>query len=92
MHLDWAPREQNVEADELAAGVFRRFDPNLRIPADIACLNFVVLPEMMQAGESWYAGLAEAKASRKLAGDAQAPGTRKKPRTSKKPRVVLEPW
>ena len=86
LHLDWAPREQNVEADELAAGVFRRFDPNLRIPADISSLNFVVMHEMMQAGESWYAGLAESKASVKLAGDVHAPGT------SKKPRVALEPW
>ena len=31
LRLSWAPRGQNVEADELSNGITRRFDPRLQV-------------------------------------------------------------
>ena len=34
--LKWAPREQNVEADELSNGLTHRFDPALEVKVEIS--------------------------------------------------------
>ena len=41
--VEWAPREFNMEADQLANGVTDSFDPNRRI-------NWIILPTAIQAG------------------------------------------
>ena len=47
--VEWAPREGNKEADRLANGDHRAFDPALRIPvsADPSSLSWVILPEAL---------------------------------------------
>ncbi len=51
LSVDWAPRDFNVEADELSNGVTKSFSDRLRVQADLAHLPWLVLPTLMQQGE-----------------------------------------
>ena len=86
-HLHWTPREQNVEADELAAGVTRRFDPARRLRADICTLPFLVLPEPMREGESLYDGLAKVREAKRARVGEEGPAPARKG-----PKTKLGPW
>ena len=48
--LEWAPRELNEEADQLANGVTDSFDPSRRIHVSSKSLNWIILPTAIQAG------------------------------------------
>ena len=86
LRLDWAPREQNVEADELSEGIARRCISGLRVGAELWSLPFLVLPSMMAHGEDLYEGLAHMRVD-KRAVTAAADSLR-----HKKPRTHLESW
>ena len=52
MDLAWAPRLQNIPADDLTNAEFSKFDPKKRINVDFTELEFIVLDKLMEkAGE-----------------------------------------
>ncbi len=63
--LLWAPREQNVEADELSSSIFRHFDPARRVEVDVdaAASSFLVLDWALARGETMFDGLAQSRAA-----------------------------
>ena len=48
--VEWAPREFNNEADQLANGITDSFDPNRRIHVSSQTLTWNILPTAIQAG------------------------------------------
>ena len=49
--LDWAPRDQNEEADSLTNEHFDDFDPGLRVDFDPGAAKWLVMDEMLIAAE-----------------------------------------
>ena len=64
MDLRWEPREHNVEADALSNFDFTGFKHQHRIHIDSGQVDFLVLPELMEAGESMYRDLERARGER----------------------------
>ena len=58
--LEWIPREANREADRLADGCFEGFDPALRVHTELSEVRWLVLNDLLAAGQRFYA---EAQAS-----------------------------
>ena len=85
MMLEWSPRTMNQEADALTNMDFRGFSPDQRIKADIRQLDFMVLPQLMAAGEQFER---ERDAAREAAAMSQ-PACQKRKRT---PLRVSDPW
>jgi hypothetical protein len=56
LHVEWAPRAQNEEADALTNGDLGGFNPELRVPIDFAKIEFVVLKDMIEAGLALFQG------------------------------------
>ncbi|CAE8726071.1 unnamed protein product [Polarella glacialis] len=54
LDLQWVPRLQNIEADQLTNGDYRGFDPAKRVRVDIAKHRWVVLNSMLQQGRALY--------------------------------------
>ena len=52
--LDWIPREVNSEADRLADGDTRGFDPALRVHAEMRQVKWLVLDRLMKAGAAFH--------------------------------------
>ena len=48
--VEWAPREFNKEADQLANGITDSFDPNRRIHVSSQTLTWNILPTAIQSG------------------------------------------
>ena len=48
--VEWAPREFNKEADQLANGITDSFDPNRRLHVSSQTLTWNILPMALQAG------------------------------------------
>ena len=48
--VEWAPREFNKEADQLANGISDSFDPNRRLHVSSQTLTWNILPTALQAG------------------------------------------
>jgi hypothetical protein len=46
LNLEWAPRDQNEEADALTNGDFSLFDTRKRVVADLEEIRWLVLPRM----------------------------------------------
>ena len=59
MELLWIPRDQNSEADRLADSDFGGFTPSLRVAADLADVRFLVLHDLLEAGQAWHDDAAE---------------------------------
>ena len=60
--LDWAPRDQNEEADALTNLDFSRFDPQRRVRIDLGHVKWKVLPGLMQVAENIYQDIQARKA------------------------------
>jgi hypothetical protein len=75
LSLAWVPREQNIEADELSNGVTRNFDAKKEIVVNVAELEFLILPELMDEARVFYGDLLKKKEARKRGkeGGATAP-------------------
>ena len=54
MSLDWVPRDQNEEADDLTNLEFGRFRSDLRLELDLKDLKWKVLPELMELAQELY--------------------------------------
>jgi hypothetical protein len=61
MDLNWAPRDQNEEADALSNFDFGRFDVSRRIPVVLEELKFNVLHVLLRDGEAFYRDLQKEK-------------------------------
>jgi hypothetical protein len=70
--LGWIPRNQNVEADAGTNGDYRYFSPENRVEVKWKELEWILLPEFMEAGKLLYREIALVKAKRsdrRLRGD-----------------------
>ena len=52
---DWAPRDMNVEADDLTNEDFSKFTPGLRIHVDMDTLPWLVFPSLVREAREFYA-------------------------------------
>ena len=64
LNLEWAPRDQNEEADALTNLHFTDFDPALRIDANPSDLHWQVLNKFMVIAEDLYREVKEQKGSK----------------------------
>jgi hypothetical protein len=64
--LRWAPREQNVEADELSNGDFHRFDATKRIYVSCDEGSLPIMHEMIKYGKGLYDKVNQGKLEKKL--------------------------
>ena len=74
LKLQWAPREQNEEADALTNEEFGGFSPGRRVHLDVAALEWIILPRMAAAAEEIY----EAAKLRRTGGQVAAPPPKKR--------------
>ena len=87
--LDWIPREVNSEADRLADGDTRGFDPALRVHGEMRQIKWLVLDRLMKAGAAFH------RESVRHAGNGASGlvhGKRQRPATRKKALREREPW
>ena len=54
LNLQWAPRDENAEADALTNGDFGEFAEDKRITTPLEDINFAVLPMYMQVAEDLH--------------------------------------
>ena len=64
--VEWAPREYNREADQLANGDVEAFDPEQRLLVSANSLTWDVLPDALEAGREAERAFQEKKASHGL--------------------------
>ena len=65
LRLNWAPREQNYEADELSNGIKHRFDKNKQVDVEKILQNLPGFNKMIKYGRSLYEGIKEIKEDKK---------------------------
>ena len=65
MKREWAPRQQNEEADALTNGNFDQFDPALRIPLDPATMTWKVMDTMLEACGSMVEEIRQMRAQKR---------------------------
>ena len=83
LHLGWAPRDQNEEADALTNGDFGQFNPERRITPALGILPFLVLPDLADVADGIYREVQ----ARKTAGVTPAPAV-----PARKSLRLREPW
>ena len=83
--LQWAPREQNEEADALTNGDFSLFDPRRRVEVNLHAVAWEVLPGMLKASEEIHSAIQRAKLEK------PAPAQGRKARPEEKLRA-RDPW
>jgi hypothetical protein len=66
LHLQWVPRESNVEADNLTNEKFEGFNEDLRIHVDGANLPWLVLPRIMAQSQRLFEEVLEQRSKNKL--------------------------
>ena len=89
LDLEWVPRDQNTEADELSNFQPHRFSPEQEIKVKVEDLDFIILNDMLAEGEKLYQKLEEAKQSRPA--PTGVPAERKKRKPEARLRVT-HPW
>eukprot|EP00973_Karenia_brevis_P006156 838903-Karenia_brevis.AAC.1 len=63
IELDWVPREENQDADDISTGVFSKFDLGKRVQVGIASSR--VLNKMISVRKELYEELAKTKEKEK---------------------------
>jgi len=91
LELEWAPRQQNTEADALTNGEFGDFDPRLRLDIDPAKAEWRVLSDMIEAGGGMVEELRLAREAKKLEKSAAKKAGRKR-RIAGEALRDREPW
>ena len=91
LHLMWAPRTHNQEADDLSNALETGFDPAKKVQVDaLADLPWLILPEFMEEGQKFFKQIAEAKKVRR---ESQVDVSRKEWKRAKHDRLRnREPW
>ena len=92
LHLQWAPRTHNQEADDLSNSLTGGFDPAQEIKLkDVNDLPWLILPEFMRHGQDFYDSMKKAKDEEKVWGTKG-----RQPRSYKRPRHLRlrerDPW
>ena len=85
LRLHWAPREQNVEADELSNEKWHRFDPSKRIDVEPLLANMKLFNRIVKYGRGLYAEIEESKRARKPTKDRGSSPKRKRALKEKAP-------
>ena len=88
LFLEWIPREANREADRLADGEWEGFDVAHRVHVDFEKVSWLVLPELLSAGQKFYAEALKSRASGKQATRGGRALVRRKRQTLKE----RDPW
>ena len=65
LSVQWAPRDLNEEADALTNLDFKGFTPELRIPVDLATVQYQGLRESLRDGKGFYAEVSSARQAAK---------------------------
>jgi hypothetical protein len=84
LDLEWVPREENIEADQLTNLDFTGFDASKRMEVDVSAAQFPLLHELLQEESSFRNELAGRKRDKALVGPAVG--------ASYKKRKVKTPW
>ena len=91
LDLNWVPRLQNTEADELSNQCWTRFDLTRRVdfqPKDLES-KFLVLPMLLKYGEPLFLEIQAAKRERGKAPALLRPRKRKRPEDRL---AAKDPW
>ena len=72
LHLEWAPRLQNEEADALTNGDFSAFRNENRVSIDPATLSFNILPQLERVSEELHSDIVRRRAEKCTKGARQA--------------------
>ena len=90
LFLDWIPRGSDREADRLADGDWSGFDESLRVHAELGEVRWLVLSELLDAGQRFFQATKKERRGQKRAGqDANAAWT--PPGTPRFPLFQLQP-
>ena len=89
LSLEWIPREQNIEADELSNGIQRRFSPENEMKIKTGELRFILLDELLDTGEELYGFIENAKGAKAPQAVLTKKGTKRKPDTRLR---ATPPW
>jgi hypothetical protein len=54
LSLGWTPRDQNEEADALTNSDFTAFDKARRVEIDVAAVDWLILPRMLEVSQHIY--------------------------------------
>ena len=65
LRLNWAPREQNYEADELSNGIKHRFSREKQVDVEKILKDLPVFNKMIKYGRSLYEGIKDIKEDKK---------------------------
>eukprot|EP00434_Breviolum_minutum_P017229 symbB.v1.2.015209.t1/scaffold1104.1/size137596/5 len=85
LSLQWIPREQNEEADDLSKERFDRFDPAKRIEVDLEEMGFKVIPRLAEVAGQLDEEIRMKKTSKKEGGATQKTPAEEKLR-------MTQPW
>ena len=91
MRANQIPRLENEEADALTNCDFRHFDSARRLEVDLLKLEFVVMNELMDAGERYLGEVAALKEKSKKAEATAKASQKKRPRKGPTLRE-RDPW
>ena len=91
LSVDWAPRQQNIEADALTNEEFGDFDPALRIHLRPEDMKWVLLDEMLEVGGGMVEELRREKEKKKAERAERKQAGRKRKRAGESLRD-REPW
>ena len=86
--MEWAPREQNREADCLDDWLFAGFSSHLRVRSSLEDIQWLVMPGLLEAGAKFYEG-AKRETKGQVKGPARAVASRKRKGERLRDR---EPW
>ena len=89
LDLNWVPREQNCEADELSNMDTKRFREENKVECDLDRLQFIILPELLDEGERLYQLVEKVKAAAPV--PMSAPGRKRKRKPETRLRAT-HPW
>ena len=79
MVLEWIPRDQNEEADELSNMDFGRFKEENRVTVDLEAAPFKRLKEMMDRAGKFYEDLEHRRQGTRRRREARRPNRRRRP-------------
>ena len=89
LELNWIPREQNTEADELSNMETRRFQDKHRVKVVVEELKFTLLDELLDQGEKLYQLIEKVKDATPSPGLPTAKKRKRKPETRLR---ATHPW
>jgi len=90
--LQWVPRDQNEEADDLTNLEFRRFRADRRINVDLREIRWLVMDSLMKSAEAIYQVVKGARDLRREGAPGLAVGGRRGRRRPEERLRAREPW